>query len=80
VQESVPFPEPVTDVDEAEHVIGHAVEADACGGFSALFTHFIFYTVIAILRILAFCRPFLAAQTALARKDRVSGLMHQQPV
>ncbi len=76
----MPFPEPVTDVDEAEHVVGHALEADAFGGILALPTHFIFYPVIAVLRILAFCRPLLAAQTALAREDWVSGLMHKQPV
>jgi hypothetical protein len=80
VQESVPLPKPVADVDEAEHVVGHALKADAFGGILALPTHFIFCKDVALLRILAFCRPFLAAKAALAREDRVSRLMHQKPV
>jgi hypothetical protein len=44
----------VANVDEAEHVIGHAVEADAFGGILALPTHFIFCKDVALLRICAF--------------------------
>ncbi len=54
MQESVPFPEPVTDVDEAEHVVGHAVKADAFGRILALRTHFISFKDVALLRICAF--------------------------
>ncbi len=54
MQESVPFPEPVTDIDEAEHVIGHAVKADAFGRILALPAHFIFFKDVALLRICAF--------------------------
>jgi hypothetical protein len=33
----------VADVDEAEHVVGHALAADTFGRFFALIAHFIFY-------------------------------------
>jgi hypothetical protein len=83
VQETVPLPEPVADVDEAEHVVGHTLAADAFGQLSACKAHFTFFKDVAVWQICAIGRPFLAAQRALARKTDLAWLamqMIQNPV
>jgi hypothetical protein len=48
MQETVPLPEPVADVDEAEHVVGHTLAADAFEQFSACKAHFTFFKDVAV--------------------------------
>jgi hypothetical protein len=66
MQESMPLPEPVADVDETEHVVVVAVEAIALEGLLALLT-FIFSVDVAIWQIFAVVQPFLATAFAYTR-------------
>jgi hypothetical protein len=66
MQESVPLPEPVADVDETEHVVGVTFKAGAFVGFFALIAQFTFFPIVARKMIFASLQSFQAA-TAVAR-------------
>jgi hypothetical protein len=54
MQESVPLPEPVADVDETEHVVGVTFKADAFVGFSADIAQLTFFPIVARRMVFAF--------------------------